>query len=94
MTIRLSQMGNLCFPNLHHLRRHSHRHTMPRNRLGGHGPRTDGGVFADGGLVEDFHALYSGKNFDSPSNVESLFLRFFTSSSYLSLSKISLPIEN
>ena len=51
MTIRLSQMGNLCFPNLHHSRRHSHRHTMPQYGLGDHGSRTDGGVFADGGLV-------------------------------------------
>ena len=41
-----------------------------------------------------YYALYSGKNFDSPSNVGSLFLRASTSSSYFSWSKTCLPIEN
>lgn len=40
--------------SLHHPRRHSHRRAMPRDELGDHGSRTDGGVFADGGLVDDW----------------------------------------
>ena len=42
--------------SFHHPRWHSHRSAMPRYGLSDHGSSTDGGVFANGGLVDDFHA--------------------------------------
>ena len=49
--------------SLHHSRRHPHRRAMPQYGFGDHGFGTDGGIFADGGLGDDFHACATVNTF-------------------------------
>ena len=51
----MRDLRKICFL-FHHPRRHAHRSATDGYGLGDHGAGADGGIFADGSLVDDFHS--------------------------------------